>query len=102
MDNPSITGKDGIAFTGPDKVILENGEPALLFSSGNTLLPLSNVPKYVFGLANAPIIINGGGVKKTGVTQTVFKGLPNPDPSRVGTVIIDGGSKVSSPMYVYI
>lgn len=102
MDNPSITGKDSIAFTGPDKVMLENGEPALLFSSGNTLLPLSNVPKYVFGLANAPIIINGGGVKKTGVAQTVFKGLPNPDPSRVGTVIIDGGSKVSSPMYVYI
>ena len=101
MDNPCITSKDGIVFSGPEKVTTGNGEQALLFSSGDTLLPLSEVPKYVFGLSNNALPNNTGGVKKTSPAKTIYKGLPNPDPLRVG-ITANGANSVSSPMYVYI
>lgn len=97
-----ITGKNTVSFTGPEKVMIDNGEQAMLFSTGEVLLPLSQAPKYVFSLACALVITNGAGVAKTGKPQVVYKSLPTPNPLNAGTTVINGKSAASSPMYVYI
>lgn len=92
-----IKDKTGIVFSAAEDVVIPSGEKALLFSSGETLLPLSNAAIYFFDLLNDnPISANGA------VAKIIYKGLPNPDPLIMNTVIVKGREEASSPMYVYL
>jgi hypothetical protein len=102
LNNPAISGKADISFSGPESVNMENGQQALLFSSGDVLIPLSANPAYRFDLVSNPASKNNGNDKKTGSPQIIFKGLPIPDPKRVRGAIINNVNQVTSPMYVYL
>jgi hypothetical protein len=102
LDNTAVVGKSDIAFNAPQHVIIENGQQALLFSSGGTMIPLSEVPKYKFDLVNNPILTDSINQNKSTATKTILKGLPTPDPRRFGLTSVDGKKQVSSPMYVYV
>lgn len=101
LDNPIVTGKSEIQFDGPKNITIQNGQEALLFSSGQNLIPLSNTPKYIFDLVN-----NKNGTQsensKNPTYKPIFSGLPNPDPSRMGIIEVNGKNRVSSPMYIYV
>jgi len=102
LNNPTITGKIQIDFEGPKNVTIQSGEAALLFSSGNTLLPLSETPKYMFDLVNNSRLNNEQESTKKSSGKIVFKGLPNPDPKQIGLTTINDKKQVISPMYVSI
>jgi len=101
LSNPGIFGKSGINFEGPKTTTIQTGQSALLFSSGEELLPLSERPKFKFDLVNRAEPGNGKNAKST-PAATVFKGLPNPDPGCIGIEQINGKKLVTSPIYVYI
>ncbi len=100
LANSSISGTDDIQFEGPLKVVLQNGEEALKFSSGDQLLALSEVPKYKFDLLTTPPM-NGNDEARLR-TKKIFEGLPNPNPLQMNIVEADGSQRVSSPMYIYV
>jgi hypothetical protein len=99
LQNPLISGKTDISFTGPENVTIETGEQAMLFTSGENRIPLAEVPKYKFNLVNKPA---SGGGQAASSSQVIFRGLPNPDPIRIGTVMTGETVRVVSPMYVYV
>ncbi|MEP5341087.1 MAG: hypothetical protein ABJL44_10845 [Algibacter sp.] len=92
----SINGTSEINFEGPEDVMLQNGENALLFSSGDALLALSEIPKYSFNLIST--------TKKSDANRSkiIFKGLPNPNPNTLEIVTDKATPLVASLMYVYI
>jgi hypothetical protein len=92
----SINGSSGINFEGPEEVILQNGENALLFSSGDALLALSEIPKYSFN------IISTTKKNEANRSKIIFKGLPNPNPNTLEIVTDKATPLVASLMYVYI
>jgi len=100
LNNTAVVGKFDISFNTPQQVTIENGQQALLFSSGGTMIPLSEVPKYKFDLVNNPILTDSINQNKSTATKTILKGLPTPDPRRFGLTSVDGKKQVSSPMYV--
>jgi hypothetical protein len=102
LGNPAIVGKSDISFSSPGNVTIGNGQQAMLFSSGNRLIPLSEVPQYKFDLVNNPASNGSESSPKSTSAKTIFKGLPNPDPKQIGIVSIDNQQQVSSPMYVYV
>lgn len=93
FDAPAI-GKSEFSFNAPQQVTIDNGEEATLFSSGDNLIPLSEIPKYKFDLINN---ISGRSSPKI-----LFKGLPNPDVKKIGIVSVKGQKQFSSPMYIYL
>jgi len=98
LENPAISGKTPVSFDGPSSVTVGNGQQAMLFTSGDNLLSLSEVPKYKFDLVNKP-------VRQTGASSSpkvIFKGLPSPDPRRSGVNTGAEDNMVVSPMYVYV
>lgn len=101
LDNPTISKAD-IPFSGPENVMTETGHPAMLFSSGTYLIPLSEKPKYKFDLINTPAISSDGVTQKKSSPKIIYKGLPNPDPSRIGMTKVNGQDQISSPMYIYV
>lgn len=101
-DNLTITGDTNIIFSGPENTIIGSGQQALLFTSGNTLIPLSEVPKYRFDLINKPLAGTGTVTGRQSISKMVYPGLPNPDPRRVGITQINSETRVSSPIYVYV
>jgi len=96
FDNLTIKEKENITFDGPEQVVLETGEQALLFSSGATLIPLSEKPKYKFDLVNNTTANELN--QKTAGHKIVIKGLPVPNVARIGK----DKTQVSSPMYIYL
>lgn len=99
LDNPAISGKAGINFIGPQNVTMDNAEQALLFTSGDNLLPLSEVPKYKFDLVNNTARQTG---QKPSSAKVIFKGLPSPHPSRIAFDKAGNTGRIVSPMYVYV
>lgn len=99
--NPVIKGNNGTVFNGPELVTIQSGEDALLFSSGENLLPLSRIPKYKFSLVDHITANETDTIKKI-TDRVIFKGLPNADPRRVSLVEINGIKQFLSPMYVFI
>ncbi len=95
LQSPQITGKPAINFTGPQDVVLDNGQQAMLFSSGDNLIPLSIIGNNKFDLVSKPAA-NGN---KNAASKIIFKGLPIPDPMRTSSA---EGNKIASKMYVYI
>lgn len=98
LDSPAISGKAGIAFDGPKSMLLDNGQQAMLFTSGNKLIPLSRVPKYKFDLVND----QGVAGQRSSRPKVIFRGLPNPGPSWTGMGTSGENTVVVSPMYVYV
>ncbi|MGB8195366.1 MAG: hypothetical protein WCF67_25765 [Chitinophagaceae bacterium] len=99
--HPAIA-KASVTFAGPETVTIETGEKALLFSSGDQLLSLSETAKYKFDLVNYNTATGNETEKRTTAPKTIFKALPNPVPARMGIVEVNGKSQASSPMYVYL
>jgi hypothetical protein len=93
LDAPAIA-KSAFSFNAPEQVTIDSGEEAILFSSGNNLIPLSEIPKYKFDLIN-----NTSGRSSP---KVLFKGLPNPDVKKIGIVNVNGQKQFSSPMYIYL
>lgn len=100
-----VINKNGVVFDAPaiarsafefsaQQVVIDNGEQATLFSSGDNLIPLSEVPKYKFDLVNHS--------QNSRAPRILFKGLPNPDVKRTGIVRVNGQQEYSSPMYIYL
>ncbi|MFT3795833.1 hypothetical protein [Flavobacterium sp.] len=100
MENPAVKGKSGVSFGQAATVVMPNGESALLFSSGETLLALSEVPQQTFDLVNQFKRNNASG--KNTSAKILIKGLPHPKPSRLVVVDFNGVQHASSPMYVYV
>jgi hypothetical protein len=103
LSAPVIEDKQKNTFEGPQHVVTETGQPAMFFSSGELLLPLSNWPQYKFNLLNR-LPPKSQGASTAGTTaRVVFKGLPNPDPVNVGqAILVNNRQQLSSPMYVYL
>jgi hypothetical protein len=99
LQNPSISGKTDISFVGPEQVTMDTGQKALLFTSGENLIPLTEVPKYKFNLLNNAVLQAG---QKPSSVKVIFKGLPTPDPIRIGAAMNGNTIQVVSPMYVYV
>ncbi|WP_289659410.1 hypothetical protein [Flavobacterium panacagri] len=97
LDNLSITQKENIQFDGPQKVTIQTGESALLFTSNKTYITLSEKPKYKFDL----ISISASNQDNTRA-KVIIKGLPSPDVSRIGIIENNDQNKVASPMYIYL
>ncbi len=81
-----------IQFSNKGETTLQNGQKAILFSSG-TLLSLKDIAQHKFDLINTKQTIAGN--RK----ETIFKGLPIPNASNLQ--LLDN-STIASPMYVYI
>lgn len=102
LNDPAISGKAAVNFEGPEKVWTATGQPALLFSSGARLLPLSEAPVYKFDLINRPASKGGTEDGKAIKPQVIIKGLPTPDPAWIGRANGDANEQLASPMYVYV
>ncbi|MBS7231613.1 hypothetical protein KHA90_11315 [Flavobacterium psychroterrae] len=99
LSDPSITEKENIQFNGPEKMTLQTGEQALLFTSGTTNILLSEKPKYKFDLVNKTT--SNPSLPTNSKGKIIFKGLPVPDVSRIG-IIENQHHQVTSPMYIYL
>jgi hypothetical protein len=102
LSNPAISGKEPIHFEGPENVLTEAGQVALLFSSGRSLIPLSEAPIYKFDLVNSPASAGEAAESKTVMPQIIVKGLPTPNPQWIGRATGDRNEQLASPMYVYL
>ncbi|WP_299767685.1 hypothetical protein [uncultured Dokdonia sp.] len=91
----SIQSNSDIQFEGPTETMLQNGQNALMFSSGSLLLPLTEIPEYSFDLLS--ISENPGTPDKV-----IFKGLPIASPNNLKINTERGTIHVVSPLYVYI
>jgi hypothetical protein len=103
VENPAINGKLNISFDGPVNVNIPSGETAMLFTSANELLPLSAKPQFQLDLVNNKIV--EGENERAGplsARKILFKGLPWPDPGRIGLTELNGRQIFSSPMYIYL
>lgn len=98
LNDPMISGKAAISFEGPENVTLPTGQAALLFSSGQQLIPLSEAPIYQFDLVNRMPASTGS----TNSEQVIVKGLPTPVPEWIGKATDQTNEQLSSPMYVYL
>ncbi|MGH2664799.1 hypothetical protein [Flavobacterium sp.] len=100
LNNPVIAEKGKTQFDGPKQVLLQTGEKALLFTSNDVNIPLSEKPKYKFDLLNKNAE-NESGQKNTN-GKIIIKGLPVPDVTRIGIIENSDHNQIASPMYVYI
>lgn len=101
LDQPAVVGKSDVEFDGPSSVRLENGQEAMLFSSGSRYLKLSQRPKYQFSLVNN-LKGNGRMANSRPTQKRLFKSLPSPNPERIEINHENGTQLVSSLMYVYV
>lgn len=102
LNNPSISSSDNIVFNGPENVLLENGEAAILFYTDGTGLPLSEFPTRKLSLVNSVTGSTAGTFEKKSVTRKIIQALPMPKPSNFGILVVDGKKQVTSPMYIYL
>jgi hypothetical protein len=56
----------------------------------------------MFDLVNNTNTNNNSAPKKNTAAKIIYKGLPNPDPDKIGFVKGNIKNEFSSPMYVYI
>lgn len=87
LNEMSIVSNSGIQFSIIEKIVLQNGQNATLFTS-ETLIPLSNLPEHKFDLKNRG--------------KTIISSLPNPDIGRLTIDKSNGETLFYSPMYIYI
>lgn len=89
-------GDHTVVFVNKGPKTMENGQTATIFSSGNTLLSLSEYSIYQFDLVNIKSVKDA-----KDRSNTVFNGLPVPRPENIETQ--DSGEEpVASMIYVYV
>ncbi|MEP2935624.1 MAG: hypothetical protein ABJM06_07885 [Gilvibacter sp.] len=99
FESLTIDSGENNLFGEATKQTLDNGQEALMFSSGNNTLPLSDAPKYQFNLvANEQI----NGVPQEQARSIVFRGLPNANPNNFNLIEENQETVFVSPMYIYI
>ncbi|GGB79254.1 hypothetical protein GCM10007424_19270 [Flavobacterium suaedae] len=98
-NNLAITGKENITFQGPDTITTAGGEQAILFTSGDVLIPLKEKPEYSLSLISQPEQTNS---KIKSSNKIIYKGLPTPTPDNIGFAKGNKLDSIASPMYVYI
>ena len=96
MGTLSINGSSTISFSEGEETMLQNGQKALFFSTGDQCIPFRETPEYTFDLINT---ITKMGAKKS---TTIFKGLPNANPASIQVEQEVGQELVSTLLYVYI
>ncbi len=102
VENPAINGKLNIAFDGPITVNIPTGEEAMLFTTANALLPLAQKPSFQLNLVNSSTLTENERAGPVRAGKILFKGLPWPDPGRIGLIEQNGHQVFSSPMYIYL
>lgn len=102
LNNLVIKNAQGIEFESPTSVILKNGEPALLFSSGERTFPLSETFKTPFNLLNLMSNTSDQALHPHSNVKQLIAGLPIPNTDVLSIEIQHGHSYVYSPIYVYI
>lgn len=103
VENPAINGKLNINFDGPVNVQIPTGEQAMLFTSANELLPLSQKPKFQLDLINKNVTDGENATWNLKFPRKIlFKGLPWPDPGSIGMIELNGRQVFASPMYIYL
>lgn len=100
LNHAVINEKGKMQFEDPKQVVLQTGEKALLFTSGQTNILLSEKPKYKFDLISTNESNASGPKNSNG--KVLIKGLPVPDVSRIGIIENAGTIQVTSPMYIYL
>lgn len=100
LSNPAISEKGPIQFDGPKKVTIQTGEQALLFTSNENNILLSEKPKHKFDLVNQNTSNDSSQTHSKG--KVIIKGLPVPDVSRIGIIENSANNQVASPMYIYL
>ena len=92
----SIQSDSGIQFEGPTEVTLQNGQNALLFSSGSVRIPLNESPTDIYNLVATKTHL--GNTR----TQVIFEGLPIARSNSIETYTEGDTTYVASPLYIYI
>jgi hypothetical protein len=93
-----IKGNSDVQFDAPIEVTLPNNKTALLFSSGDTKLPLQENATRTFNLLGTKT--NLGNTR----TQIILNGLPIAKSNSIETYTEEEGgtTQVASPLYIYI
>lgn len=102
LNKPSIVGHPDFDFLGPEFIITEMGENAIVFSTGNNLIPFSEKPIYRFDLISNLKMTEDKTFKNTAASKVLFKGLPNANPKNMKKIGGDFDNSISSPMYIYL
>jgi hypothetical protein len=102
LENAAVKGKGDVAFENSGTVTIETGEKALLFSSGDQLIPLSRFPKQKFDLVRVLKPVSDQKPARSSASEIIVKGLPNPDPLKMGIATVNDKTQVSSPIYIYV
>lgn len=95
LNSAIISGKPPMQFEQATMVTIQNGKQAVLFSSGNNFIKMTEIPKHKFDL------IETSGLKNQS-KKIIFKGLPNSNPRNIAIDEENGTKIITSPMYVYI
>lgn len=98
----AVNNAQGVEFEAPEPVTFENGEQALLFSSGERRFALSESVKTPFNLVNfMPVESDQPRHPRSNAKQLIV-GLPIPKTDALAIEMHDGHQYVYSPMYVYL
>jgi hypothetical protein len=103
VENPAINSRLNMSFDGPFPVTIPSGEEAMLFTSADKLIPLSEKPSFQLDLVSRKKSESND--ERAGPRlspKMLFRGLPWPDPGMVSLFERNGRSIFSSPMYVYL
>lgn len=101
LQQPMITKNKEVLFEPPVEVTFDNGEPALLFSSGHKRLSLSETIKTPLMLVNNNTSDHST-ANNSIVTSKLLKILPIPQTDKLNTTMRNKQRHASSDMYVYI
>lgn len=101
LNNPFIKMENSNLFGDSEHVTLPTGDQALLFSSGKNLIPLTNVSKQRFDLADYVVQPNEIFIAQKKV-KYIYSGLPIATPSNTIVKRKDDEVVYTSNMYVYI
>ncbi|MGZ5051482.1 MAG: hypothetical protein ACXWF8_13305 [Methylobacter sp.] len=102
LTHPVINNAQGIEFEPPEPVTLENGEQALLFSSGERTFALSETIKSPFNLINFITNFPDQPQQARSNAKKLIAGLPIPKTDTLMIEMRNGHQYVYSPMYVYL
>jgi hypothetical protein len=100
LANSTITGKSDIVFEGPLVSVLQNGEEALRFSSGDHLIALHEKPLVNFDLVSKKEG-NGNSGRSTS-SKLIYRNLPGPSVNNLSMETVNGKTLITSSIYVYL
>lgn len=100
LADPAIGNQDGVAFQGPQAVVLASGERGLRFHSGTDAFPLQQVPSFMVDLVDRVAVSNQSASQP--VEHCLIKGLPTPSLQQLTPGRAAGSAAMSCTMHVYL